>query len=239
MFTKIDNPNNISNLPYGSIEAAIFSPPYAEAHNQKGLGVGDNDRSDLRDYSYLKTETKGQIGNLPYGDVDAVITSPPYENAVTGGPGGIDWSKGTRGKAEGNKPRDRSKEPAYHHLPGMALDWGYSRDQGNIGNLKSENYLEAMLQVYLECHKVLKEKGLMVLVVKNFIRDKKIIRLDLDTIKLCKQAGFKLKETLKRKLTQQSFWRTIYHNKYPDVEKIEFEDVLIFERAGQMALEFE
>lgn len=262
----------------------LFSPPYAEAHNQKGLGVGDNDRSDLRDYSYLKTETKGQIGNLPYGeisavissppyaetqegggiakkgyqgskhsptdligkrsympsqigksdgqisnlkygDVDAVITSPPYEGSVTG-ENGINWSK-LKGK-NGNF-RNRTKEPAFDRY---AMDnFAYSNQQDNIGNLKSENYLEAMLQVYQQCHRVLKPKGLMVLVVKNFIRDKKIVRLDLDTVKICEKAGFKLIETLKRKLTQQSFWRTIYHHKYPDVEKIEYEDVLIFQRA--------
>ena len=64
------------------------------------------------------------IGNLPYGTIDSVVTSPPYAEAVTGGPGGIDWSKGTRGKAEGNKPRDRSKEEAYKHLSGMGiLEW--------------------------------------------------------------------------------------------------------------------
>ena len=72
----------------------------------------------------------------------------------------------------------------------------------------------------------------MCLVVKNFIRDKKIVPLDLDTIKLCEQAGFKLIDRLKRKLTQQSFWRTIYHQKFPDVPKIEYEDVLIFRTNG-------
>ena len=73
----------------------------------------------------------------------------------------------------------------------------------------------------------------MVLVTKNFIRDKKIVPLDLDTIKLCEQAGFKLIDRLKRKLTQQSFWRTIYHQKFPDVPKIEYEDVLIFKAASR------
>ena len=70
----------------------------------------------------------------------------------------------------------------------------------------------------------------MVLVTKNFIRDKQIVRLDLDTIALCEKAGFTLVERLQRKLTQQSFWRTIYQQKYPDAPRIEYEDILVFKQ---------
>ena len=198
----------------------ICSPPYAEAQTgggiaQKGYQGPKHSPTDLiGKRSYMPEQlgrSEGQIGNLPYGKISAILTSPPYANRVG----------------------DESDNKGHRHFPGddnqkyMAT---YPPGKNNIGNLKSENYLSAMLQVYIQCHKVLKEKGLMVLVVKNFIRDKKIIRLDLDTIKLCKKAGFNLKERLARELTQQSFWRTIYHQKYPDVDKIEFEDVLIFEK---------
>ena len=70
----------------------------------------------------------------------------------------------------------------------------------------------------------------MVLVTKNFIRNKQVIRLDEDTIKLCEQAGFGFVERHYRELPSQSFWRIIYHKKYPDVEKIEYEDVLVFRK---------
>jgi len=89
------------------------------------------------------------------------------------------------------------------------VGYGYSPNEDNIGNLKSDSYLQAMLQVYEQCWKVLKDNGLMILVLKNFIRDKKIVRLDLDTISLCEQAEFSLQERHYRKLTAQSFWRTI------------------------------
>ena len=205
----------ISNLPYGKISAVISSPPHGNRLSDDACKDNDPQRMSYRQ---------------ALGKVDIVCTSPPYENAVTGGPGGIDWSKATRGKAEGNKLRDPSKEPAFNHLPGKGLNFGYSQKKENIGNLKSENYLQAMFLIYQNCHKVLKERGLIVLVVKNFIRDKKIIRLDLDTIKLCEQVGFVLVERLKRKLTQISFWRRIYMQKYPDAPTIDFEDILIFEK---------
>ncbi|GAI13443.1 unnamed protein product, partial [marine sediment metagenome] len=99
--------------------------------------------------------------------------------------------------------------------------------ENNIGNLKGDTYLQAMLQVYRSCFAVLRDGGLMILVVKNFIRNKQVVRLDEDTIKLCEQAGFSFLERHYRKLTSQSFWRTIYHQKHPEVEKIEHEDVLV------------
>jgi len=185
--------------------------------------VGDTDHPDLRKRSYLKIGTKGQIGDMPYAD--AVITSPPYEDSIVG-----------KDKAKCEKVERKSgngKWGKYLRL-GESQFHTYTEDsnnQENIGNLKSENYLEAMLQVYHQCHKVLKDGGLLCLVVKNFIRDKKIVRLDTDTIRLCEKAGFVLKERLKRKLTQQSFWRVIYQRKFPDAPKIEFEDVLIFAKA--------
>lgn len=92
------------------------------------------------------------------------------------------------------------------------------------------NYLSEMLRVYKACHKVLRAGGLMILVTKNFIRNKQIIRLDTDTIKLCEQAGFKYLERHYRKLPSQSFWRVIYKQKFPDVETIDFEDVLVFSK---------
>lgn len=129
----------------------------------------------------LQSDARNLSGLL----ADKVIFSPPYEETAKGRVGGI-------------CTRDES-------MPQLE----YSHNKENIGNLKSESYLEAMLAVYQECYKVLRDKGLMVLVVKNFIRNKEIVRLDLDTIKLCEQANFHLIEQLKRKLTQQSFWRRI------------------------------
>jgi len=217
-------------------DACIFSPPYAEAHSNKNLGVGDTDHPDLRKRSYLKNNNPKQIANLPYGEIDkslakadVICTSPPYEGMKqddkrANDPEQIDKRARAFEKAGGNfHTPGRLRTIARHYA-------GYNENRENIGNLKSDNYLSAMAQVYQQCCKVLKDGGLMILVVKNFIRDKKIVRLDLDTIKLCENAGFALTERLARKLTQQSFWRRIYMQKYPDAPKIDVEDVLIFRK---------
>ncbi len=90
-----------------------------------------------------------------------------------------------------------------------------------------------MLRVYQQCHKVLKPDGLMVLVTKNFIRDRKEVRLDEDTISLCQRAGFRLIERHCRKLPAQSFWRTIYQQKYPEAPVLDKEDILVFQKIPQ------
>jgi len=185
-----DNPDNIANLPYGEVDKIITSPPYAEAQSgggiaQKGYQGSKHSPTDLvgkRSYMPENIGDDNNISNLTYGNIDAVITSPPYEGALTSSS-----QHGNTGIAADN--------------PKLADTGRYkAENENNIGNLKSQSYLEAMLQVYQQCHKVLKPNGLMILVLKNFIRNKQVIRLDLDTIKLCEQAGFELTEQHKRKL---------------------------------------
>jgi len=217
-------------------DVIVSSPPYAEAQSgggiaQKGYQGPKHTPTDLvGKRSYMPEQagqSEGQISQLPYGSIDAVITSPPYEAAVTG-KNGIDWTKGTRGAKEGWKPRDRTRESAFTNQAGQGQPFNYSESKNNIGNLKGQTYLAAMLEVYQSCYRVLKPQGLMILVTKNFIRNKAIVRLDEDTIKICEQAGFEFQERHYRKLTAQSFWRTIYQQKYPDAPVLDTEDVLVF-----------
>lgn len=94
--------------------------------------------------------------------------------------------------------------------------------------MKYATYLEAMLQIYHECFKVLKPNGYMILITKNFIRNKHVVRLDLDTIKLCEKAGFILEDRWYRKMQSYSFWVTLYYKKYG--LRVEYEDILVFRK---------
>ena len=170
---------------------------------------------------------KERIANINNHHIDSVVFSPPYEGSIQPNPGLIEQKAKYYDKAGG---RNRYREPrANVNQPGY--ETGYSDSQENIGNLKSDSYLEAMLQVYQSCYRVLKPGGLMILVTKNFIRNKQVIRLDLDTRALCEQADFTFIEEHHRVLQNQSFWRTIYHQKFPDVEQIDKENILVFKKA--------
>jgi DNA modification methylase len=209
-----DNPENIGNLPYGEIDKIITSPPYAETthHSDDPKELEHLRPGRIARVSGTAGENPENIGQLPYGNIDSIITSPPYEGAMDGG------SRHTKG---GIPQRDlKMKRLGSYDVDGKE----------NIGNLYGNTYLEAMLQVYQQCYKVLKPQGLMILVTKNFIRNKKVIRLDLDTIKLCEQAGFSFVKRRHRKLRSQSFWRIIYYQKHPDVPVIDKEDILVFRK---------
>lgn len=100
----------------------------------------------------------------------------------------------------------------------------------NISNLKKETYLEAMLTVYQQMYSVLKQNGKAIIIIKPFIRNKKVVDLPYQTWLLLKQAGFKLSHLLKLRLKQQSFWRMLYSKKYPKVPQIKHEYVLVCRR---------
>ena len=225
------NPGNIGNLRHGDVDAIVTSPPYGPS--QKGGGIaregytkpGEDEVTDpglpLRHGRPLSDDPRN-IDNLEYGEVDAVVTSPPYEASIP-----------AQDESWLEKHWDDPSESPKHVTMrfGRSLK-GYSGKEDNLGNLKGETYLESMLRVYRECWKVLKPGGRMILVVKNFNRDKKVVRLDLDTIKLCEAAGFHLQDRWYFKLPTRSFWRILYHKKYPNVPEVDYEDVLVFEKNG-------
>ena len=215
-----ENEDNIGSLPYGQIDKIVTSPPYEEA-------MGKKHHSPVAD----RIAREKHLGQSYTGRVDSIITSPPYEGSVSASTGGERDQSSARRREK--RLKDKGFDPAkYQGGVGrnLEVDFQYSKADDNIGNLKSDSYLEAMLQVYQSCFSVLRAGGLMVLVTKNFIRNKQIIRLDTDTIKLCEQVGFTYVERHYRKLPSQSFWRIIYHQKHPEVEQILNEDVLVFKK---------
>ena len=155
-------------------------------------------------------QEEGNISNLPY--VDKVITSPPYERSVSPYNGGAPM------------PEDKA------HIGCRNIRKGYGKDRNNIGNIKGKTYLEAMFLVYQECFKVLKPDGLMVLITKDFIRNYKRVHLGMDTVKLCVMAGFNYIHTYHRRIKNPSFWRNNYYKKYPEVEQIDCEDILVLKK---------
>lgn len=192
----------VGQIGYGDISSVIFSPPYEATFNESQHSLSGISK---RDSALARS---GGYGGYSGKKVDSIITSPPYEGINT---------TGTADTYEGS------------HSPNSQVQLkDYRESQENIGNLKNDSYLSAMLQVYKQCLSVLKPGGIMALVTKNFIRNKQEVRLDEDTIKLCQQAGFTFKERHYRKLTNQSFWRVIYQQKYPEAPVLDKEDILVF-----------
>ena len=215
-FEYSDDPNNIGNLPHGQVDKIITIPPYGE-----GLGHGHGSKewakkwkkAGIHNLGEYPSEHKDNIGNLPHGRIDKIISSPPYE-----GSSGIDTEKAMK------KRLDKIFENR-SYVPTQKYD-----KKSNIGNVKGKTYLGEMLKVYQQCYRVLKLGGLMILITKDFIRNKKRVHLTEDTIKLCEMAGFKHIATYHRKIEHPSFWRILYKQKYPDAEQVEEEDITVFRK---------
>lgn len=240
--------DNIGNLPYGNVDVVITSPPYSETLSVKSGGMKGKKNAPKTSTvgsdgnPQLYSDNPDNIGNLPFGCIDAIITSPPYEASLEG------TSRHTRG---GIASRDR-KLAQTGSITVLTEDTKkgvpicYSPNEDNIGNLKSTDeeyaglvegklktkngkptYLSEMFKVYREMWKVLKPGGLAIIVIKPFIRNKKVIDLPYHTWLLLKMAGFKLEELLKLRLKQVSFWRILYERRFPFVPKIRHEYILV------------
>lgn len=220
---------NIGNLPF--LAAILFSPPYSNIETSQQTSKSEIERRIEKgiqgaviteEGKYMTGGGKRQekystnlhnIGNIKEFGVDAVLTSPSYEKTVK------DHGKSDRATKINVEKNNHSS-------------FAYSSDKDNIGNQKKETYLEAMKTVYEQCFLVLKPQGLLILILKNFIQEKKVVPLTEHTVKLCESVGFKLKERLLFKLPTQSFWRRLYAQKYPEVDTVDlrFEHILIFEK---------
>jgi hypothetical protein len=237
-------PDNIANAGYGSVDAVVCSPPYADS--KKGVPNPEDWATRLEKFGSTKgdyhtpgrlraakamcggySQNKRNIANLPHGKIDVVLSSPPYSNSkLVGDSKKIVEMEQYIGRRFGpsfysscsDNPRDVG------NLPHGEIDAISKHDKGK------ETYLSAMLKIYENCFNVLKPNGKMVLVVKNFIRNKKIVRLDLDTRRLCEAAGFRFVEAKLFKLPNKSFWRRLYAQKHPEVDTslVEYEFVLVF-----------
>jgi 16S rRNA G966 N2-methylase RsmD len=214
---QITSDNNIGNLPYGSISTILTSPPHGNRLSDKAQKDNDPQRM-----SYQQALNK----------ISVACFSPPYEAQLQGSGADAARKRIKEGKYKGLRPDVWISKT---NIAGSTFGDGYSKAKDNIGNLKGESYLSAMKIVYENCFSILRDGGLLILVVKNFVRKGQVIRLDSDTIRLCENAGFLLKERLKRRLTQMSFWRTLEKKRwekqgkqYP--EDMSFEHILVFEK---------
>uniref|UniRef100_A0A6H1ZXL9 Putative methyltransferase n=1 Tax=viral metagenome TaxID=1070528 RepID=A0A6H1ZXL9_9ZZZZ len=132
--------------------------------------------------------SKGQLGAMKAGDVDAVVCSPPYADSMETS-GGIDPSK--------------SKHIGGPHSQMNNSDTRYGHTPGQIGQESGTTYWEAVRDVYAECYKVLKPGGVLVVVVKSYVKAGRRVPLPMQTLKLLIHLGFEPLERIKAMLVKE------------------------------------
>jgi len=223
----------LSELLQKEADIIVTSPPYSESlqtkhdwerENRKFLEKTRDKKRKGKQWVYARpgdgySKNRDNIGNLPHGRIDAVITSPPYEGTLS------------RKQGAGIVRREGVAKNDGSTVTRNLLPVKYSKSRRNIGNLEKETYLEAMLKVYGEMWKVLKPGGLAVIVVKPFVRNKRVVDLPYQTWLLLERVGFELVKLYKLRLKNVSFWRILFEKKYPNVPKLRHEYVIVARKA--------
>ena len=243
------NSSNIGNLKSGDLEAVIdgcvMSPPFSD---MTGAVTGNNKfweerkkihgsrcasprriEIDGQDYG----TSPGQIGRMKAGEVGAVVTSPPYEGSLH-----------NQYDCKPIEQREKEAGRKFSRTPGSQFvnPRGYGQTQGNLGNESGDTYWQAVAQVYAECHKILKPGGVIIIVVKAYVKNGKRVPLPMQTLKLLIHLGFTPLERIKAMLVKEtvtpglfgevkkvkerkSFFRRLAEKK--GSPRIDFEEVLI------------
>jgi len=232
--------DNIGNLPLGPVDAVITSPPYGDAVSDDKEGplagadvkrYGRWREGTARKHSY----TQHLVSVKPGANVDAVITSPPYERILS--------------HERHHTPNTGSAEKL---LAEKRLGWYPAGSEDNIGNLPlgdtdklekqdslqqlykrllakkgKPTYLSEMLRVYAEMFHVLRPGGVACVVVKPFVKDRRVVDLPYITWCLLRAAGFTLEKAYKWRIERPSFWRLLYSKRFPEVPLPAHEYVLV------------
>jgi len=149
---------------------------------------------------------------LPFPDasLDTIVTSPPYFDLFS------NWNRKQAGYLDGR------------HVGPNGLSYGDHARQ--IGNLHIyEDYLRAMRTVYLECRRVLRPGGKLLLILGNKVRERRVIPVTEDTRALVVANDFELLATHARK-TIPSRWRRIHSQQHDDYPTIAVETALVFQK---------
>jgi hypothetical protein len=252
-----DAEGQIAALPPGDLAGVVTSPPYADSltgddkrdystekiaeskRNGKtaaratwGVNKGSTDALSGRGYG----SSAGNIAALPAGPLDGAVTSPPWENQEPS-------------HAQGSKFEDVHRKL---HPTKLAKDrpsifqHEYGRAEGQLGNASGETYWQAMAAVYAQVHAALKPRGVLAVVVKDYVKGGARVPLCDQTATLLERLGFAVflrcramlvreweepslfGEAVKRKRERKSFFRRLHESRLPagDPRRIDHEEVL-------------
>jgi hypothetical protein len=104
----------------------------------------------------------------------------------------------------------------------------YGKQPGQIGRFTGARYYAAMAAIYRQAHQALRPGGLLILVLKDHIRDGQRVPTADQTAALCATLGFTLVQRHQRHIAQPSLWQR--RRKEQGLPIVEEEDVLVFER---------
>ncbi len=176
-----DSPGQLGGMKEGNLDAAISSPPYAEAR------IGQENGQEQCGHNDAYSSAPGQLGTMKNSDFDAAISSPPFEKQNSGG--GIAAS--LRGESDYplSEASIRTKKAAR-----SAFTAGYSNQSESSENLAVMNkptFWLAARQILDQTYSVLRPGAHACWVVKSYVKNKQRVDFPGQWMALCEAVGFK------------------------------------------------
>jgi hypothetical protein len=106
------------------------------------------------------------------------------------------------------------------------FNFAYGDHVAQLGHLRGERYWQAMEQVYTQARSALHPGGLLILIIKDHIRDGMRVQTAEQTVMLCERLGFTLAARHARRVCPLSLWQRRRKERGEPV--VEEEDVLVF-----------
>jgi len=208
----------LTQLLSGQTDAVLTSPPYADT----ALDGGDELRR-LQRLLASGHDPRDFLGGVArnavvksYSRVGKVVPSPPYAGSAA--IGNIDAVITNIG----NLPLGPAEV-----LEGGVLGGGPDEQYRALRSRGRPTYLSEMLLVYREAYQTIRPGGYAIVVVKPYIRRRRVVDLPLLTWRLLELCGFAFEKVYKYRLRWQSFWRTLYYRKNPQTPRIAHEYVVV------------
>lgn len=226
---------NIGNSnKYGIPNKIILSPPFPNANTGGSLDNLKEIKMSNR-CAQKFSDDPNNIDNLKrYGNVDKVLFSPPFEGTVAfQDPNIKKWRRNGKDSAADRKYLSYNR---------------YGIDRNNTGCKFGKTYWDDMYLIYYSCAVALKKGGMMILHLKDYVRDGKRVPLTDDTIRVVESLGFKLRpcpecgsgagHTHRRLIENPSAWVNIRVKRWVDSGKpieecpyaIFHENLLVFDK---------
>lgn len=198
---------NIANLPTGSLDGVVTSPPFLTSRSDttsSGGGIqahgydGPRGNERVNDRTYLggadDVRHPSNIETLPAGSVDAVVTSPPWEDQESAMNAGKFKDPSAFAQAmtskDGTGTRNATTQASREAQFNRATQTSYGNADGQLGNVTGETYWQAMAQVYGQCRLALRPGGVMAVVVKDYVKARARVPLCDQTLALLVSLGF-------------------------------------------------
>jgi len=201
--------DNIAKLKHGDVDAIITSPPYSGTRA-------------FQDLDFMERVAGEQSMRVKRGEVKGHYMSEKarkrvFERMRRGSMGSKD-NIGNLQHGEIGAPSEINTTPSDEEIGVMVR---------RLMKGGKPTYLSEMLRIYREMWRVLKLGGIAIIIVKPFVKEKKVVDLPYHTWLLLQAVGFKLEKLYKRRLQQESFWRVLYKKKHSNVPEIRHEHIII------------